>query len=85
MFLEKEAAAPPAHARSGAGNGEMAQIGRAGLLQLLRGTREPRQPGNLSEATAGAVVASTAPPEPATPPLVDPDDRVRRTLVTVTV
>src|SRR5215469_16846060 len=58
----------------------MAQLGRPGLLQLLRDTREPSWPSGLSESLAGAVVAKPSSPEPATPPLVDSDDRAARTM-----
>jgi hypothetical protein len=49
----------------------MAQFGRAGLLQLLRGTREPREPSRVPGPVAGPMVANPSPPEPAAPPPVD--------------
>src|SRR5262245_17306064 len=62
----------------------MAPIGRAGLLQLLRGTRKPRQPRGVPTAIAGTVVAPTASPEPAASVLVDPHASVRRSLASAT-
>src|SRR5712692_3443615 len=62
----------------------MAQIGRAGLLQLLRGTREPRELGRVPGPIAGAVVANSSSPEPATPPTVDPDACAGSTMATST-
>src|SRR5215469_11131616 len=62
----------------------MAPIGRAGLLQLLRGTRKPRQPRGVPTATAGTVVAQTAAPEPEAPVLVDPHARIRGPLASAT-
>jgi hypothetical protein len=50
----------------------MAPIGRAGLLQLLRGTRKPRQPRGIPRTIAGTVVAQTAAPEPKGSLLVEP-------------
>src|SRR6266852_4242342 len=62
----------------------MAQIGRAGLLQLLRGTREPRELGRVPGPIAGAVVANSSSPKPATPPTVDPDACAGSTMATST-
>src|SRR5580693_5239103 len=49
----------------------MAQVGRAGPLQLLRGTREPHEPGRVSESGAGALVAYYSPPKPEAPDQLD--------------
>ena len=49
----------------------MAQVGRAGPLQLLRGTREPRESGRVSGSGAGALVAYSSPPEPEAPDQLD--------------
>src|SRR5438094_10674458 len=62
----------------------MAQVGRTGLLQLLRGTREPRELGRVPGPIAGAVVANSSSPEPATPPTVDPDACAGSTMATST-
>src|SRR5262250_3861112 len=62
----------------------MAPIGRAGLLQLLRGTRKPRQPRGVPTAIAGAVVAQAASPEPEASVLVDPHASVRGPLASAT-
>jgi len=43
-----QAGAPQAHARSRAPNWRMAQIGRAGLLQLLCGARKPQKASRCS-------------------------------------
>src|SRR3974377_1999982 len=58
----------------------MAPIGRAGLLQLLCGTRKPRQPRGVPTTLAGTVVAQTASPEPKASVLVDPHAGVRGSL-----
>src|SRR5215472_12453821 len=50
----------------------MAQIGRTGLLQLLRGTRKPRQPCGVPRTIARTVVAPTASPEPKGSVLLEP-------------
>src|SRR5262252_6899601 len=62
----------------------MAPIGRAGLLQLLRGTRKPRQPRGVPAAIAGTVVAQVASPEPKASVLVDPHASVRGSLASAT-
>src|SRR5215472_4477214 len=62
----------------------MAPIGRAGLLQLLRGTRQPRQPRGVPTAIAGTVVAPVASPEPEASVLVDPHACVRGSLASAT-
>src|SRR5262252_2744841 len=62
----------------------MAPIGRAGLLQLLRGTRQPRQPRGVPTAIAGTVVAQVASPEPKASVLVDPHASVRGSLASAT-
>src|SRR5262249_5723479 len=62
----------------------MAPIGRAGLLQLLRGTRKPRQPRGVPTAIAGTVVAQAASPEPEAPVLVDPHASIRGPLASAT-
>src|SRR5262252_3431287 len=62
----------------------MAPIGRAGLLQLLRGTRKPRQPRGVPAALAGTVVAQVASPEPEASVLVDPHASVRGSLASAT-
>src|SRR5580700_3575891 len=49
----------------------MAQVGRAGPLQLLRGTREPRESGRVSESGARALVAYYSPPKPEAPDQLD--------------
>src|SRR5260370_25034348 len=54
----------------------MAQVGRARLLQLLRGTRKPVESGGVSGWGAGALVAYSSPTEPETPDLVDAHPRV---------
>jgi hypothetical protein len=54
------------------------------LLQLLRGTREPRELGRVPGPIAGAVVANSSSPEPATPPTVDPDACAGSTMATST-
>src|SRR6266536_3806173 len=59
-----QAGAPHAHARSRASNWRMAQIGRAGLLQLPRSTRKPRKPRGVPEPHAWALVADPPAPEP---------------------
>src|SRR5947209_11995905 len=66
-----QAGAPHAHARSRASNWRMAQIGRAGLLQLPRSTRKPRKPRGVPEPHACALVADPSPPEPAPSTLLD--------------
>src|SRR5437870_789047 len=66
-----QAGAPHAHARSRASNWRMAQIGRAGLLQLPRSTRKPRKPRGVPEPHAWALVADPSPPEPAASTLLD--------------
>jgi group II intron reverse transcriptase/maturase len=67
---------PQAHARSRAPNRTMAQVGRARLLQLLRGTRKPRESGGVSGSGAAALVANYSSPEPEMPDLVDAHPRV---------
>src|SRR6516164_9135574 len=62
----------------------MAPIGRAGLLQLLRGTRKPRQPHGVPRAIAGTVVAQIASPEPEASVLVDSHARARGSLASAT-
>src|SRR5215472_17130573 len=62
----------------------MAPIGRAGLLQLLCGTRKPRQPRGVPTTSAGTVVAQTASPEPKASVLVDPHASVRGSLASAT-
>jgi len=62
----------------------MAPIGRAGLLQLLCGTRKPRQSRGVPTAVAGTVVAQDASPEPAASVLVEPHARVRGSLASAT-
>src|SRR5215472_13090602 len=62
----------------------MAPIGRAGLLQRLRGTRKPGQPRGVSTALAGTVVAQVASPEPEASVLVDPHACVRGLLASAT-
>src|SRR5215472_4878205 len=62
----------------------MAPIGRAGLLQLLRGTRQPRQPCGVPTAIAGTVVAPVASPKPEASVLVDPHACVRGSLASAT-
>src|SRR5580704_18883076 len=52
-------------------NRPMAQVGRAGPLQLLRGTRELRGSGRVSESGARALVAYSSPPEPEAPDQLD--------------
>jgi hypothetical protein len=66
-----QAAAADAHARSAAPNWKMATVGRSRSLQLLRGTRKPREPGGVSGSGACAVLAYSAPPEPEAPALMD--------------
>src|SRR6266550_544828 len=66
-----QAGAPHAHARSRASNWRMAQIGRAGLLQLPRSTRKPRKPRRVPEPHAWALVAYPSPPEPEASTLLD--------------
>src|SRR5437667_10679092 len=66
-----QAGAPHAHARSRASNWRMAQIGRAGLLQLPRSTRKPRKPRGVPEPHAWALVADPSPPEPEASTLLD--------------
>ena len=55
-----------------------------GYFQLLRGTREPRELGRVPGPIAGAVVANSSSPEPATPPTVDPDACAESTMATFT-
>src|ERR1700756_60924 len=62
----------------------MAPIGRAGLLQLLCGTRKPRQSRGVPTAVAGTVVAQDASPEPEASVLVEPHARVRGSLASAT-
>src|SRR5215469_3166345 len=62
----------------------MAPIGRAGLLQLLRGTSKPRQPSGVPTTIAGTVVAQTASPEPTASVLVDPHACARGSLASAT-
>src|SRR5215467_1623559 len=62
----------------------MAPIGRAGLLQLLRGTRKPRQPRGVPTTLAGTVVAPIASPEPTASVLVDPHARAGGSLASAT-
>src|SRR5437867_13400077 len=66
-----QAGAPHAHARSRASNWRMAQIGRAGLLQLPRSTRKPRKPRGVPEPHAWALAADPSPPEPEASTLLD--------------
>src|SRR5437763_16239788 len=66
-----QAGAPHAHARARASNWRMAQIGRAGLLQLPRSTRKPRKPRGVPEPHAWALVADPSPPEPEASTLLD--------------
>src|ERR1700751_1739691 len=62
----------------------MAPIGRAGLLQLLCGTRKPRKSRGVPTAVAGTVVAQDASPEPEASLLVEPHARVRGSLASAT-
>ena len=62
----------------------MAPIGRAGLLQLLRGTRKPRQPRGVPRTIAGIVVAQTASPEPKGSFLLEPYTCTGPTMATCT-
>src|SRR5215469_10683852 len=62
----------------------MAPIGRAGLLQLLRGTRKPRQPRGVPRTIAGTVVAQIASPEPKGSLLLEPYACAGPTMATCT-
>ena len=64
--------------------GQMAQVGRARLLQLLRGTGKPRESGGVSGSGAGALVANYSSPEPETPDLMDAHPRVGSTMASST-
>src|SRR6266851_3842848 len=79
-----QAGAPQAHARSRAPNWRMAQIGRAGLLQLLCGARKPQKPRGVPGPTAGTVVARTSPPEPTASILLDPHAYAGQTMASST-
>jgi Reverse transcriptase (RNA-dependent DNA polymerase) len=79
-----EAATPRAHARSRAPNRTMAQVGRARLLQLLRGTGQPRESGGVSGSGAGALVAKYSSPEPETPDPMDAHPRFGSAMASAT-
>src|ERR1700680_4542798 len=53
----------------------MAQVGRARLLQLLRGTRKPQESGSVSGSGDRALVANYSSPESETPDLMDTHSR----------
>jgi hypothetical protein len=61
----------------------MAHVGRAGLLQLLRGTRKSRKPRRRSGIGCwDSGGADFAPPEPKAPTLLDTHARTGPTMVT---
>src|ERR1019366_6814578 len=55
----------------------MAPVGRARLLQLLRGTRKPHEFGSVPGSGARALVADYSPQEPETPKPLDAHSRFR--------
>src|SRR5215469_16360555 len=79
-----QAATPTAHARSGAANWEMAPVGRAGLLQLPRGTGKPRQSGGFPGKGNSTLATVTSPSRPATPDHLGSLAPIGRTMATPT-
>jgi hypothetical protein len=65
-------------------NWRMAQVGRAGLLQLLCGARKPQKPRGVPGPIAGTLVARTSPPEPKASTLLDPHAHAGPTMASAT-
>src|SRR6516162_5336505 len=79
-----QAATPQAHARSSATHRRMAQVGRAGLLQLPRGTGEHGQFTSISSAGDPSLATDTALPEPNAPSACGPNVCTREMLASRT-
>src|SRR5262249_7262495 len=62
----------------------MAEVRRPRPLQLLRGTREPREPGDVPGPDACDVVAHSSPPQSETPAHVDAHPRVSSAMASST-
>jgi hypothetical protein len=82
--LQQIAATPQAHARSSATHRRMAQVGRAGLLQLPRGTGEHGQSKSISSAGDPPLATNPALPQPNAPSPCGPNVCTRETLASRT-